>query len=293
MQESLNLSRLLEGRNAVVTSGAHGMGWFIACVLAKQGARVAINGRAASGARSGEILNAASPGSFFVQCDMSLKADAERFAETVLERMGHADIVVNNVGVNVRQHVPEIRDEDYAEIQEINYRGASRMVRAFLPGMIENGGGCFVHISSINSVESFAQNTSYSTSKGGINALSASIAADYAGYGVRSNILCPGGILTGTPESYIKMMNEAPEVLEAQFLLGSDTHPDYGSGSGNDIAHTCLFLVSELGRHITGQIVMVDGGVTHMSGRHDGYLLPPEHRKQLAALIADRYEFEL
>ena len=259
---SLYYGKLLEGKNAVVTSGAHGMGKYIAKVFARHGARVAINGLkpgSEGGDKSAEELRQWSPDSFFKQTDMAKRADVEAFTAETLKRFGHVDAVVNCVGINLNEPIEGMKDERYDRTIQVNIRGVVRMARAFIPGMIEAGGGSFVHISTVHSVAGIPWNYSYASSKAAINGFSGALAADFAKYNIRSNVICPGGIYSGnSDETLPEMVNNREELLKqvSYFHCGQ---PDYGAGSSYDIGNSSLFLCSEMARMVTGAVIMVDG----------------------------------
>ncbi|MCL2707723.1 MAG: SDR family oxidoreductase, partial [Defluviitaleaceae bacterium] len=143
---------LLSGKTAVVTSGAHGMGRYIAEVFARHGAKVIVNGLAENGAETGEYLNEISPGSYFLRCDMSSEAEVENFTSEVLSREEAVDIAVNNVGINHYELFEYVTECKFFRAQRVNIGGTIQITRAFLPGMARRGVGAFVHISTVHSV---------------------------------------------------------------------------------------------------------------------------------------------
>lgn len=259
MTPKLDYARLLEGKVAVITSGGHGMGKYVAKIFAKHGALCAINGMNPSGEETAEELRKDSPGSFFLRCDMSLREDVERFVHEVIERTGGADVVINNVGINKSQASPLVSDEDFEYTQQVNLYGTIRMSRGFLPKMIERGGGAFVHISTVHSRFAIPGNTAYASSKSAINGFSVALAADFARYGVRSNVICPGGIYTRSSDEMFARIASDDQALLDIARRGGPAQPDYGAGSAHDIGHAALFLASDMARRITGEVVMVDG----------------------------------
>jgi len=285
----IKYSGLLEGKNAVVTSGAHGMGRHVAEVLAQQGARVAINGLNPSGVESGENLNKISPGSFFVQCDMSQPEAVDNFIGETLKRMGHVDVVANVVGINLNEDIDQVKDDRFGKTQQVNIRGAIRLSRAFTPGMIKAGGGAFVHISTVHSIVGIPKNTAYASSKAAINAFSCAFAAAYAKYNVRSNVICPGGI-NSKIEGYFEALGDDPEKIKRQIAYNSPGQFDYGHGSVYDIANSTLYLLSDMSRKVTGQILLVDGGCILQSHNVNEYRVPEEYEDIWYNVLMGRFK---
>ena len=271
----MNYDRLLEGKTALVTSGAHGMGKYIAKTLIRHGATCVINGMKPSGEETAEDFRKDAPNSFFIRCDMSLKDDTLRFIDEVKRRAGKIDIIVNNVGINTSEFSGEVTDIAFEYTQQVNLRGAIRIVRSFLPQM-KRTGGAIVNISTIHSLLGMPPNTAYASSKSALNVFSRAIATEYAAYGVRSNVINPGGIFTGRGEAFLARFGGDREKLVRSGQMGDFGQPDYGAGSAYDIANTTLFLVSEMGRGVNGEVVNVDGGAVIIGHRFYGRRLPPD-----------------
>ena len=271
----LNYDRLLEGKTALITSGAHGMGKYIAKTFVRHGATCVINGMNPAGEETAEELRLDAPGSFFLRCDMSLKDDVKNFIAEVKKRAGRIDIIINNVGINRSEFSGAVTDENFDYTQQVNLHGAIRIVRGFLP-QLKQTGGAMVHISTIHSVLGMPPNTAYASSKSAINAFSGAIAAEYARYGIRSNVINPGGIFTGNRDTVLAEIGDNREALLEMGLHGDFGQPDYGSGSAYDIANTALFLVSEMSRRVNGAVVNVDGGAVTIAHRFYNRKLPPE-----------------
>jgi len=272
----MNYARLLEGKIAVITSGGHGMGKYIAKVFARHGALCAINGMDPSGEFTAEWLRADSPGSFFTRCDMSDPSDTRAFIGAVLQRVGGADIVVNNVGINRSQHSTIVDDAEFDYTQQVNLFSAMRLARGFLPSMISRGSGAFVHISTIHSRVAIPANTAYASSKSAMNGFSAALAAEYARHNIRSNVICPGGIYTRNSDALLAEVINDDEKLLYMAYRGERGQPDYGAGSAYDIAHSALFLASDMARSVTGAVIMADGGAVLQSHPFAERRIPPK-----------------
>ncbi|MDR2648954.1 MAG: SDR family oxidoreductase [Clostridiales bacterium] len=284
----MNYDRLLEGKFAVVTSGAHGMGKYIAKVMIRHGAACAINGMNPEGEKTAEEFRKNAPASFFIQCDMSLSEDRRRFIQEVSKRVDHVDILVNTVGINRSDFSGEVDDERFEYTQQVNLHGAIWMTRGFLP-LMKKTGGVVTHISTIHSVLGMPPNTAYASSKSAINAFSRALAVEYASYGIRSNVINPGGIFTGKTDEILAGIANSREELAAWGRRGDLGQPDYGSGSAYDIANTALFLSSDMARHITGAVINVDGGVVNQAHRFYERKLPPDHDEMFYQVIKNRF----
>lgn len=288
----MNYNRLLEGRIAAITSGAHGMGYYVSRYLAQHGAVCIINGRDPHGEESARELRKVSPDSFFIQCDMSKKDDVDNYIDKALAYAGHVDVVANVVGINTHESWDNITDDNFEYNQQVNLYGVIRIARGFIPGMIKAGGGSFVHISTIHSVAALHNFTSYATSKSAINAFSGAIAAEYGQYGIRSNVVCPGGIYSKDLEvKYNNEIKNDPEKLKE--WIGSVHrdigHPDFGNGSCKDIANACLFYLSDMSRHVTGTVAMCDGGASFQSHYFRERRMPPDIDRLYAEFMMNRF----
>jgi NAD(P)-dependent dehydrogenase (short-subunit alcohol dehydrogenase family) len=285
----MNYDRLLEGKTALVTSGAHGMGKYIAKVFIRHGATCVINGMNPSGEETAAEFRKEAPGSFFLRCDMSRKEEVARFIDEVKKRAGHIDIIVNNVGINRSEFSGSVTDANFEYTQQVNLHGAIRMVRGFLP-FLRKTGGAIVHISTIHSVLGMPPNTAYASSKSAINAFSGAIAADYASYGIRSNVINPGGIYTGNRDELLAEIGDDRDKLTKMGIRGDFGQPDYGAGSAYDIANTALFLASDMGRRINGEVINVDGGAVIVGHRFYDRRLPPDQDELWYRHMLTRYK---
>ena len=285
---AINYDKLLEGRTALITSGAHGMGKYIAKTFVRHGATCVINGMNPEGEKTAEELRRDAPASFFLRCDMSLKEDTQRFIEEVKKRAKSIDIIVNNVGINRSEFSGEVTDANFDYTRQVNLHGALRIVRGFLP-QLKKTGGAIVHISTIHSVLGMPPNTAYASSKSALNAFSGAIAAEYAHYGIRSNVINPGFIFTGQWDTTFSEIGDDRTRLLEIAQRGEYGQPDYGGGSAYDIANTALFLVSEMSRRVNGAVINVDGGAVVIGHRFYDRRLPPDHDELLYKHMLTRF----
>lgn len=257
----MNTRPLLEGRRALITSGARGIGRAIALLLAEHGADVLVGGRnektlAATVAQ----LQAISPDSRGYVMDLSKVEETEQACESILRDVGGVDILVNTVGVNARCIAHAWQDETMARLMETNLYSGLRCARKFLPGMADRGFGSIVNISSIHSAYTMPGNLIYAATKGAMNASARAMALDYARTGIRVNNICPGLIMSDMLMDEVNAYPEWPE--RESFLTLLDGMQPLKPGRMEDIANAVLFFASDMSAYITGQTLFVDGGAS-------------------------------
>ena len=286
----MNYTKLLEGKKALVTGGANGMGLAISKLFAKHGAAVAICGR--SHGEVVEELQAINPECFYVKCDVSVPAQLNAFCEEVMERWGYVDIIVNVVGVNARQWSYEIDDHKYEWVQRTNMKPMIAINRYFVPKMIERGqGGSIISISSVHGTATVPLMGSYAASKGAMQGFTRVLANELSQYGIRANVVASGGIFTGPGLERAKIwMEENPGKSYKAFLNSRPINPNHGdgvavNGRSEDIANHCLFLASDMSSYITGQTIMCDGGASYAAHKVPEFPYPDYFEE---IVLADR-----
>jgi 3-oxoacyl-[acyl-carrier protein] reductase len=234
----------LEGRTALVTGGSRGIGRAIAVELRNAGADVVIGYR--SGAEEAEEV-AGDVGCRAVQADIS---DAEE-AKRLVEEAGDVDILVNNAGVTRDGLLARMSDEDWRVVLDTNLGGTFNTCRAVSRGMMKRRGGAIVNVSSIVGVHGNPGQTNYSASKAGIIGFTKALARELGSRGVRANVVAPGYIST-------RLTNELPEELRQSMLANT---PLGRFGDPEDVAGAVRFLSSDASSFITGEVLLVDGGL--------------------------------
>jgi 3-oxoacyl-[acyl-carrier protein] reductase len=234
----------LEGRTALVTGGSRGIGKAIAAELAAAGATVVLGYR--SGAEEAEAV-ASEVGGRAVQADVAQPEEAQR----LVEEAGDIDILVNNAGVTRDGLLARMSDEDWRVVLDTNLGGTFNTCRAAARGMMRRRGGAIVNISSIVGLHGNPGQTNYSASKAGIIGFTKALARELGSRGVRANVVAPGYVST-------RLTNELPEELQQAMLANT---PLGRFGDPEDIAGAVRFLCSDAAAFVTGEVLLVDGGL--------------------------------
>jgi 3-oxoacyl-[acyl-carrier protein] reductase len=234
----------LEGKTALVTGGSRGIGRAIALELAGAGAEVTLSYR--SGKEEAEEV-ARDAGAKALQADVS---DPEQ-AKELVAASGDLDILVNNAGVTRDGLIARMSDEDWSDVIDTNLGGVFHTCRAAARGMMKRRGGSIVNISSIVGLHGNPGQTNYSASKAGIIGFTKALARELGNRGVRANVVAPGYIDTRLTQA---IADEMRQLMLANTPLGRFGQPE-------DIAGAVRFLCSDEAAFITGEVLLVDGGL--------------------------------
>jgi 3-oxoacyl-[acyl-carrier protein] reductase len=239
----------LSGKNALVTGSTRGIGRAIAETLAKSGARVAIVGRELQKAQ--QAATAVGNGAQGFACDVTDTAAVAKLVADVETAFGSIDILVNNAGITRDNLVMRLKDDDWDSVQNANLRGAFAAIRAVSRGMMKRRSGRIINISSIIGIIGNKGQANYAASKAGLIALTKSVAKELGSRNILVNAVAPGFIET---EMTAAMTPEAREGLGKQIALER-------LGTPQDVAAAVAFLASDLATYVTGQVLVVDGGM--------------------------------
>jgi 3-oxoacyl-[acyl-carrier protein] reductase len=239
----------LSERTALVTGSTRGIGRGIAASLAQAGARVAIVGRDRTTAEA--VATEIGGGAAGFGCDVSDVGQVTALIADVERAFGSVDILVNNAGLTRDNLMLRMKDDDWDTVINANLRGAFATIRAATRGMMKRRRGAIINIASIVGLIGNKGQTNYSASKAGLIAMTKSVAREFASRGIRANVVAPGFIDTDMTAA---LTSEARSTLSAQIPLER-------LGTPADVAGAVTFLASDLSAYITGQVIVVDGGM--------------------------------
>jgi NAD(P)-dependent dehydrogenase (short-subunit alcohol dehydrogenase family) len=245
----------LGGRVALVTGTSRGLGQYMARALAKAGADLVLTSRNVSRLAPFEAeIKSLSRRAYSVELDVRSQESIEKMAAAAEAAFGRLDILVNNAGCNVRKPALDVTWDDWNLILETNLRGSFFVAQAVARGMIARGYGRIINIGSVTTVAGYAGLAPYGASRGGIKQLTMSLADDWGKHGVTVNCLAPGWFRT----EQNKILYENKEWVE--YLC--DRIPLKRPGQPQDLDAAVVFLAAESSRYVTGQTLLVDGGIS-------------------------------
>ncbi len=250
----------LEGKRAVVTGGGRGIGLAIVEHFLSEGTEVLTCGRGArTDALPAKVL--------YEQLDVSQSAAVESFAQQAQSLLGGVDVLANNAGISIEKTVKDSSDADWEALMGVNAKGVFLCCRAFLPIMIAGGGGSIVNTGSISGRVADTSMAIYNASKAFVHGLTRSIASDHGAEGIRCNAVAPGWIMTEMADVAFELAQN-PATAKADALR---RHPVGRFGHGSDIASMVTWLASDEAAFASGQVFVVDGGLTAQSPLQLGF----------------------
>jgi 3-oxoacyl-[acyl-carrier protein] reductase len=243
----------LGGRSALVTGGSRGIGRAICLLLARAGARVAVNYRveSPSAALVVDEIERAGGQAFCLSADVSRTDEAEMMVDETVARFLSIDILVNNAGIWRGAPIDELSDGDWNETVGINLTGTFHCIRAAVPAMKKAGFGRIINVASTAGQRGEAFHADYAATKGAIISLTKSLAVELAQHGITTNCVAPGWTVTDmTKEALSGALRDS---ILASIPLGRAARPE-------EIAGAVLFLASDLASFVNGEILNVNGG---------------------------------
>lgn len=238
----------LDGKIAIVTGGAHGIGRAIAEVFVEAGARVAVADVEDAPWCDGERT-------VFMRADVSVAEDVRRVVETAAAWNGRIDVLCNNAAYLGPAHAAaEAADDEWERCYRVSLLGTQRFIAEVLPYMIRQEGGSILNVSSVQGLVGARNSAAYTSMKHAIVGLTRSVAYDYGPQNVRANAICPGAIHTRISP---KPGDEVYQRQISKTFLGR-------VGTPREVAYAALFLASDAASYVTGAAIPVDGGWTAM-----------------------------
>lgn len=243
----------LEGRVAVVTGASRGIGKEIAIALAREGADVACIAKTVEAQeRTVDEITRLNRKTIAVACNVGVSEETTKAIEQVLGTFGRIDILVNNAGITRDNLLLRMKDEEWDEVMQINLKGAFYMIREVVKPMLKARYGRIVNITSIVGISGQVGQANYAASKAGLIGLTKAVAKEFGGRGITCNAVAPGFIESDMTRGLSQEMRD--EIIK-RTALGR-------LGTTEDVAGAVVFLSGDGARYITGQVLIVDGGLT-------------------------------
>ncbi len=250
--------KLLEGKTAIITGAARGIGEAIAIKLAEHGAHIAFTYVSESSAEKAAVLETKLKGSGIkakaYKSNAGIFAECETLVNEVVKEFGTVDICINNAGISKDNLLLRMTPQQWDEVMEINLKSVFNMTKQVIRIMMKARKGSIVNMSSIVGIRGNAGQSSYAASKAGIIGFTKSIALELGSRNIRCNAIAPGFIETDMTNYLNEGDGEASKAYLAKIPLGR-------FGSAEEIANTTLFLASDLSSYVTGQVISACGGL--------------------------------
>lgn len=254
----------LQGKVALITGAGRGQGLAAAKRFAAEGARVVVNDLDPASVKAAvEAIRASGGDAVDAVGDVSSSAEVRRVLAVVKDKCGGLDILYNNAGIGysatkrfgvAMSDIVSCTEEDWRRILDINIGGVFLFCKYGIPMLIERGGGVIINTASIAALRGAADAHAYTATKGAVVALTRAIAVTYGPKGIRANTICPGVIDTEMIHDTLIARDDIRNIL-------TQSTPLRRAGTAEDVADVALFLASDAARFITGEEIVVDGGI--------------------------------
>ncbi len=250
------MNKRLDGKVAIITGSTSGIGRATAELFAEQGARVTVHGRRRElGEQVVSLIGESGGEALYIAGDVAQPGDLRGLVAKTVEYFGRLDILMNNAYSGRNGRVTDLCPEDWDETFATTVKAAALASKYAIPEIIKSGGGAIIHVSSVHGLLGGAQGLPYDAMKAALINLTRQMAVDYGRDGIRVNAICPGRIVT---EKKIEFLEQHPE----QVILQEIVYPLGRPGTMREAAQVALFLASDEASFVTGQAVVVDGGLT-------------------------------
>ena len=247
----------LDGKVAVITGAASGIGFGTAKRLAEAGASIILLDIDESGGEKAaeEILNIGTKAKFY-RCDVTSSIDCKKVTEDIIQDFGRIDILFNNAGIIIRKNIVDLTEEEWDKVLNVNLKTIYLLSHHVIPYMIKKGGGSIINTGSGWGLKGGPNAVAYCASKGGVVNLTRAMAIDHGKDNIRVNCICPGDVDTPLLHGEAAQLRED----EAKFLKEAAYRPLSRIGIPDDIANAVLYFASDMASWVTGSVLVVDGG---------------------------------
>jgi len=244
---------MLKGKTALITGASRGIGRAIALDMAQSGANIALNyiGNPGEAEAVRQLVLEENVSCAIYECDVSDYAASKKMVDDVLSDFKQIDILVNNAGIARDNPILRIKEKDYDDVMDVNLKGSFNVIKHLYPSFMKSRAGTIINIASVCGLRGWEWQASYAASKGGLIALTKTVAKELAGRGVTCNAIAPGLIETDMTAGLTG--DKKKDFIESIPLLRA--------GQPEDVSKLAVFLASRYASYITGEVIKVDGGL--------------------------------